>query len=135
MQEYVKTKGNGQEAALRVYDTKIPVVARNIASQNLNKPLIKEELERILQKPEMRIENFTGKLAQIAQETPMKGYTGSDVIEANKTILKLHGVLTDKKQITTYNLHTELTTMSEHELLQLRKRKQLETDKILSDDS
>lgn len=48
-EEYVKTKGNGTQSALAVYDTDSPRVAEAIASENLSKPIVRREIARILE--------------------------------------------------------------------------------------
>ena len=42
---FVET-GNGTEAALEAYDTEDPIVAKSIASENLTKPYIRDEITR-----------------------------------------------------------------------------------------
>lgn len=46
VKEYVKNGGNGTQAALKTYDTDDYATARAIASENLTKPNIMEELLR-----------------------------------------------------------------------------------------
>ena len=135
VEEYIKTKGNGQQAAMRTYNPKNENVARNIASTNLIKPNVKEELETQLQRRGLQLSDFTTKLSQIASSQPSKGYSGADIIDAVKTGLKLHGVLTDKRQVTSLNITADLSKLSEHELMELRTKKQRETDMILADSS
>lgn len=57
VKEYVKTDGNGTEAALSSYDTKDYATAAAISSENLNKPLVKEAIELALLKHEITIES------------------------------------------------------------------------------
>lgn len=52
--EYVKTR-NGTQSALKVYDVNSCSVAGNIASVNLRKPKIKEEIERLLRENDIEI--------------------------------------------------------------------------------
>lgn len=132
VQEYVATNGNGTKAALRVYDTNKPDVAKAIATENLTKPSVREELERILRKEEYRVENYISNTSDIASEQPLKGYSGTDVLRANELMMKLHGVLTDRKQIVRWNVNTDLEKLSKHELLELRERKKIETEAILA---
>lgn len=47
VKEYTKTL-NGTQSALKAYDTSDPNVAGAIASENLTKPKIKEEINRLL---------------------------------------------------------------------------------------
>ena len=131
VREYVKQNGNGQKAALRVYDAKNGNVARNIASENLAKPNVKEELDRVLQKGELQLNKITDRLSDIIISEPAKGFSGADVLEAVKTGLKLHGVLTERKVTTTYNLNADLNKLSKYELIELHKKKTQETQHIL----
>ena len=133
VQEYIKTKGNGTQAALRVYDTKDAGVASAIASRELGKENVQEELQRVLQKEDLRIASITNNIASIAVEKPVKGFSGADILEANKTLLKLHGVLTDRKITTSYNLNLDYSKLSQHELLELRSKKLQETNSILAE--
>jgi len=134
IQEYIKNKGNGEHAALRTYDTTNPDTARSIASENLTKPTVQEELKRLLASGNLQLENITSRLSQVIQSEPSKGFSGSDVIQAINTGLKLHGVLVNRKQTTTLNIDANLSELSEHELRQLYSKKRDETDIILSDD-
>ena len=129
--EYVKSKGNETQSALKVYDTTDKITAGAIATENLNKPNVHEELNRILTREELSLNTFTSKLSDIVQSEPAKGYSGADIMDAVKTGLKLHGVLQDRKTVTSYNLTADLAKLSKYELIELHKRKQQETDQIL----
>jgi phage terminase small subunit len=131
VQEYVKTNGNGVQSALRVYDTNKPEVANAISSENLQKPSVQEELKRILSEGNLKLTKITSRLSQIIDEEPSKGFSGSDVIQAINTGLKLHGVLVNRKQTTTLNIDANLNDLSKHELIQLYTKKRKETDDIL----
>ena len=134
VQEYIKTKGNGTQSALRVYDTKNPRTATVIGVENLSKPSVKEELEKILASNKFNISTFTNKLSSVVASEPAKGYSGADIMDAIKTGLKLHGVLTDRKQVTSYNMNINYNELSEHELRQLRTKKLQDTSKILDEE-
>ena len=45
-EEYIRNGGNGTQAAMKVYDTEDNATARSIASENLTKPNIMDELLR-----------------------------------------------------------------------------------------
>jgi hypothetical protein len=49
-QEYVASKGNGTQSALKVYDVKDDHVAGSIATENLGKPVVAEEIRRGFEK-------------------------------------------------------------------------------------
>ncbi len=130
--EYVKTNGNGTQAALKTYDTNDLNTAHAIASENLQKPTVKEQLDKILQRSEMNINRFTNKMSDILATEPPKGYSGADIVEVIKTGLKLHGVLTDRKQVLSYNIDANLSNMSKYELIQLHNKRVKETQDIIN---
>ena len=129
--EYIKNNGNGRKAVLKSYNTTDPLTASVIASRLLKKDNVQEEMKRILERDECNLSSVTTNLVNIANDKPIKGFSGSDILEANKTLLKLHGVLTDKKTITNVNLNANLNNLSKYELVKLRQQKQRETDSIL----
>ena len=45
---YVENKGNGTKAALEAYNPKNPETANAIASENLHKPIVRQEINRVL---------------------------------------------------------------------------------------
>jgi len=47
-EEYVRNKGNGTKAALKAYNPKSESVANAIASENLHKPMVRQEINRVL---------------------------------------------------------------------------------------
>ena len=134
VQEYIKSKGNGTQSALKVYDTKDYNIAHSIGSENLQKPAIQEELRTILQRKELSLQTFTNKLSDITASEPAKGYSGSDIVEAVKTGLKLHGVLQDRKTVTSYNLNADLEKLSTYDLIERHKKIAKDTEAILQED-
>lgn len=131
VKEYVKTNGNGTQSILRVYDTKDSKTASVMATENLNKPSVKEELDKRLQRSDININRLTDKMSDIIASEPSKGYSGSDIVEVIKTGLKLHGVLSDKRVTTNVNIDGHLSSLSTYELMQLRNKKKKETDIII----
>jgi hypothetical protein len=134
VQEYVKNNGNGVQSALKVYDTNDVQTAGAIAYENLNKPQVQEELRTILQRKELQLNRFTDKLSDIVGSEPVKGYTGSDILEAVKTGLKLHGVLADRKVSTSYNINADLSKLSKYELIERHKKLTKDTEAILQEE-
>lgn len=53
IKEYVSNDGNGTQAALKAYDTDNPEVANAIAVENLQKPLVRDAIEKALVKLEL----------------------------------------------------------------------------------
>ncbi len=128
--KYIEYKGNASKAALAVYDVK-PSVARQVGYENLTKPYIRREIERLLEPEGLMLSVFLDKLSNIAQANPPKGYTGADILKAIEIILKLHGVLTDRRQVTQVSISTDLSKLTKQELLELRGKRPHETDSIL----
>lgn len=131
VKEYIKNNGNGTQAVLKVYDTTDPNTAKAISSENLTKPDVQEELKRAINKEELQLNTLTQELASVIHSQPIKGYTGADKLEAIKTGLKLHGVLTERKVTTAYTINADLNKLSKYELIELHKKKTLETQHIL----
>ncbi|HZS47239.1 MAG TPA: terminase small subunit [Blastocatellia bacterium] len=48
VKEYIENDGNGTKAALAVYETSEPTVANAIATENLQKPSIREKIDEAL---------------------------------------------------------------------------------------
>jgi len=135
IQEYIKSNGNGTQSALKVYDTIDKPTAGSIATENLKKPEIQQELKTILQRRDLQLDRFTNKLSDIVGSEPLKGYSGADIVEAVKTGLKLHGVLTDRKVTTTYNLNADLEKLSTSDLIERHKKLSKETQSIIEGDN
>ena len=135
VQEYIKNKGNGTQSALKVYNTTDDNTARMIASDNLTKPIVQQELKTLLQRKELQLDRFTNKLSDIVGSEPPKGYSGADIVEAVKTGLKLHGVLQDRKTVTSYNLNADLEKLSTYDLIERHKKLTKDTEAILHDDN
>lgn len=131
VKEYIKGKGNGTKAILKTYGTTDPKTASAMAVENLGKQSVKEEMDRILQKEELSLKSITSRLSDIIVSEPSKGFSGADVLDAVKTGLKLHGVLTDRKQVMTLNVNTDLQKLSKYELIERHKKLLLEASKII----
>jgi phage terminase small subunit len=66
--EYIKNKGNGTQAALKAYDTEDPKTASVIAAENLEKPRVREVIDRALVKLDLTPEWVLSKHKQIVEE-------------------------------------------------------------------
>jgi hypothetical protein len=96
---YVATDGNGQEAAKAVYDVKNDNVARNIASENLTKPNVKEAIDQALIKHEITIESAVKPIAdglqavreQMTEHGVVASVDHSTRLKASGMALKLLG--------------------------------------------
>lgn len=95
--EYVKSEGNGTQAALKAYDTEDYSTASAIASENLEKPKIKKAIEEALVKlditPEKILKRFD-RLAEKQEETnPMAA------IRANENLAQIAELYPNAKNV------------------------------------
>jgi hypothetical protein len=89
---------NGTKAALEVYDTTNPKSAGVIASDNLNKVVIQNEMEQALSAAGLSREKIMANLTKIASHDAVR-YSGETVLKANIEALKLIGAYPDKKSM------------------------------------
>ena len=128
--EYVKT-GNGTQSALTAYKT-TPMTAANIASENLNKPQIVEEIDRILKVNNFSLEENIKSVASIAVQKPETRITADQILKANLELLRLRGAdLGRRTQHTSFSLKAELSNMSYSELLASYKKKDKEIQELI----
>lgn len=90
---------NKTQAGLEVYDTKNKDVARTIVYETLQKPAVKDELEKALNSAGISVEKSIKNLANLADAQPVK-HTDAVVYKSNMSILKLLGVDINKKAST-----------------------------------
>lgn len=76
IEEYTKT-GNWTQAALKAYNTDDNLTAANIASENLSKPYIAQEIEKRLQDAK----NMIYTLAMWAEKDEVKLRASQDIID------------------------------------------------------
>jgi phage terminase small subunit len=117
--EYVKT-GNGTASALKVYNTKSKIVAGSIASDNLQKPIVKKTIEEIMADVGYSTDNSVSTLSYIQQHGKDKKLSASDSIRATELLLKLEGKLVDRKQVSKLNINIE--TADKIKLLKLKEK-------------
>ena len=88
IEEYIRNKGNGVQAALTVYDTTDYNTANQIAVDNLQKPTIREEIARHMRSSGVTRETILENLAELV-------HSGSDMnrLRAIRLYLKMRGVL------------------------------------------
>lgn len=104
--EYVDT-GNGTESALAAYDTQDPEVAKVIASQNLTKPQIQEELKAL---------GFDSNNAKrvIGEILNKENAEDKDRLKAGELVLKTNGDLGGEKTPTVQ--HNTINFFSSNEI-------------------
>ena len=132
IQKYLES-GNGTQSALEAYDTNDPEVASVIASENLTKPNIKDEIQRVLSSKGLTLQDITSKLGTIANEKDIRP-TASDSIRALDILLKLHNAYpTQKTQHTNVNIRTDLNKQDFKDLLNDYNRIDSEIKEVLND--
>ncbi len=57
-EEFVRNKGNATQATLAVYDVKNAQVAQSVGSENLSKPIVRREIEALLIRSGIRVEDI-----------------------------------------------------------------------------
>ena len=116
VKEYIETNGNGTEAAMRVYNVKNRNTAHAIASENLQKPTIREAIDEVLRTKGLSLDVIAGNIGKLANSKPEK-ISGDVVLKANVELLKLHGAYPDKKSFQfSYSAKQQLSSMSIEEL-------------------
>ena len=126
--------GNGTQSVLDSYNTENPNTAAVIASENLRKLKVIEEINRILDRKGLGIEKVSESVGLIFERGVETKVTGDNVLRAAEMVLKLHRAFPDKK--TThfrYEARQELEKMSYRELLDRYKNRQEELAELLED--
>ena len=90
--EYVKNKGNGTQAALKAYDTTDQKTACSIGTENLSKPVVQNELKRLLKGSNITMKRVLGVVSDGLDATKGKGEEDHPTrLRAADMSLKLHG--------------------------------------------
>lgn len=113
---------------MKSYNVKNKSVAGAIATENLKKPLIKNRIDSILKAAGYNPIQSIQRLQHNAEEGAGKKASAADSIRADELLLKLSGVLVERKQQVTMNLDTMQhgTLVNEQEYfskLQTKRRK------------
>lgn len=96
---YIENGGNGTQAAMNVYNAKNYNTAHTIASENLQKPTIREAIDGALRTKGLTPDVITGNLGNLANSKPEK-VSGDTVLKANVEVLKLMGAYPGSKHTT-----------------------------------
>ena len=128
---YVET-GNGTQAVLQAYNT-TPLVARTIASQNLTKLNIQEEIKRVLEKNNLSLEQITKNISNIANHDIETRVSADTILRANEMAAKLSNAFpAARTQHTTLAVKTELSSLDYQELIRRNKEINKELEEIIS---
>lgn len=110
VKHYIRTNGNGVKAAqLAGYDSDYYALA-SIASENLNKPKVQNELQRTMSKVLSKDEVLSG-LTEVANSEPE--IKGSDKMKALELIGKWHKLFTDRVETSNSDSETKSQIISE----------------------
>lgn len=110
---YVANNGNGRDAAKAVYDVKTDNVAASIASENLNKPNVKEAIEKALERHKITIDAAVQPIADGLQAVKAFGDSDNPVelidhatrLKASGMALKLLGAEQKDDKGNTFNFN------------------------------
>lgn len=96
VKEYVRNGGNGTQAVLKTYDTNNANIAHSIASENLRKPTIKEEIEEAARSLQLTPRRLLGRLDKgLDNENPMA------MVACARTLIDMTGWKSpDRQEIT-----------------------------------
>ena len=94
--EYVKNKGNGTQAALKAgYGKGKPNVAAVQASENLRKPKVRKHIERIARRWDISAERVLGRLDNLSAKAEEEGNFGA-AVKAEELIGKSLGMWVER---------------------------------------
>jgi phage terminase small subunit len=98
-QKYIEKKGNGAQAALEVYDVS-PKTAKDVAYQNLQKPVVQEEIRKELDKAGLTVNYLNSKSKKVIDLVDKVDPKTIGVATNHlQFVYKLHNVLPAKKSM------------------------------------
>ena len=95
--EYVKNGGNATKAALEAYDGVDYSSAKSMAMQNLQKPVVQEEINIILKKVHMTPEYALERLDKVINSGLGVKARNSDSLKGIEMLFKLHNAFPNKR--------------------------------------
>lgn len=98
-QKYVELKGNGTRAVMAVYDSKNPQSAKALAHQNLDKPVVQEEIRKVLQSVGLTMTNAGEYLKTAISSGLGEKATNSDSLRGLDMLFKLHNAYPATKSL------------------------------------
>ncbi|KKP86220.1 MAG: hypothetical protein UR89_C0029G0005 [Candidatus Roizmanbacteria bacterium GW2011_GWA2_35_8] len=117
--EFVKSK-NATSSAMNVYHVKNRSVARQIGSENLAKPYIRQSIDMLLQASGYDPEASIKALIENEQVGAGVKATASDSIRASELLLKISSNFIEKQQ--TVSVSMNIDSMNKEELLKLKQK-------------
>lgn len=98
-QKYVELKGKGTDAAMQVYDVKKRATAKSLAHQNLDKPIVQEEIKKILQSVGLTMTNAGEYLKTAISSGLGEKATNSDSLRGLDMLFKMHNAYPATKSL------------------------------------
>ena len=121
--------GNATEAVKKAgYNASSRESAASVASDNLRKPAVRMELDKILEQEQFTLQSVLDRINRIGGTKDHSKPTASDVLRANENLLKVHGLL---ERTAPHSVTINLNKMSKIELIEMRKAKSKEWNNIL----
>lgn len=89
--KYVQLKGKGTQAAMETYDVKKRATAKALAHQNLNKPVVQQEIKKIMESSGMSLSDLGKDLREVIDQGLQSGKASlSDALGGLREAYKLH---------------------------------------------
>ena len=131
--KYVENKGNGTQTALQVYDGNYES-AKSISRKNLKKPVVQEEIKKILNKKGLTLDKlvtWSDKVVENNLNGKPSQAVASDMI---KFLFKVHNVLPASKSMSmSYSKIEKLPVEDYKKIQELLTKLNDNTTKILQD--
>lgn len=136
VKEYIKSSGNGTQAALASYDTDDPNTAHSIASENLRKPTIKRAIELALERVGLTDDYVSELLREATISGLGKKASNSDALRGLEMMLKLKGAFpspVNRSAHVRVDYRQNLEKMSYAELKKEAEKQKQQLQRLLTD--
>lgn len=132
--KYVENKGNATQAALQVYDTNYDN-AQVIGSENLNKPAVIDEINRLLESKGLNDDQYIAQnIKKVIDNGVDQKATAKEALNALNMLLKLKNSYPGKVSKTMkLSLHTDLSPQSVDQLTKTIEKFNITTQELLKD--
>ncbi|MDA2925527.1 terminase small subunit [Acidobacteria bacterium AH-259-L09] len=134
IQAYAETGGNATQAALQAYDTQDYDTAKAIGCENLTKPYIRQEIDKLMEKVQLKTEDALRAIKDGLEADKSK--TGPDHpvrLRAADLTLKLHDAYPKKGEVSHQHAHLHLAMINELSGLNMEELDELERELLRRD--
>ena len=133
--KYVENGGNGTQAALDTYDTNSKDSAQVIASNNLDKPIVLEELNRILEKLGLNEDSYIAKKLYDSLESSIGVKSkNSDAVNILNMLLKIKNTYPASKHMSMkLTMNNDISRKDFNQVQETLKDLQDKTTKLLEE--